>query len=69
MAPHQLYNYDIPLLSGYKPPAYILRNYSHDKLRVIKKYLKENLFKGWIRASKSLVAAPVLLVKKLGGGI
>ena len=66
---HQLYNYNIPLLLGYKPPAYTLRNYSHDELCIIKKYLEENLSKGWIRASKSPAAAPVLLVKKPGGGI
>ena len=69
LAPHRPYDYDIPLLPGREPPAHALRNYSHDELRVIKKYLEENLSKGWIRASKSPAAAPVLLVKKPGGGI
>ena len=40
-----------------------------DELLVIKKYLKEHLLKGWIRASYLPVVAPVLLVRKLGGGI
>ena len=52
-----------------EPPTLALRKYSQDELRVIKKYLKENLLKGWIRASKLPAAAPVLLVKKPGGGI
>jgi len=40
-----------------------------DKLLVIKKYINKHLNKGFIRPSISLVAAPILLAKKLGGGI
>jgi len=40
-----------------------------DKLLVIKKYINEHLNKGFIRSSMSPVAAPILLAKKLGGGI
>jgi len=40
-----------------------------DKLLVIKKYINEHLNKGFIRPSILLVAAPILLAKKLGGGI
>ena len=64
-----MYNYDIPLLPGKEPPSLPLRNQSQDELRVIRKYLEDNLSKGWIQASRSPAAAPVLLVKKLGGGI
>ena len=69
LPPHRPYNYNIPLMPDKEPPTLVLRKYSQDKLRVIKKYLKENLLKGWIRASKLPAAAPVLLVKKPGGGI
>ena len=40
-----------------------------DKLLVIKKYINKHLDKGFIRPSILLVAAPILLAKKLGGGI
>jgi len=40
-----------------------------DKLLVVKKYIDEHLNKGFIRSSILLAAAPILLVKKLGGGI
>ena len=42
---------------------------SKDKLLVIKKYINERLNKGFIRPSISLVAAPILLIKKLEGSI
>jgi len=40
-----------------------------DELSVVKKYINEHLDKGFIRPSMSLVAAPIFLTKKLGGGI
>ena len=49
----------------YKRPYLILK----DKLLVIKKYINEYLDKGFIYPSILLVAAPILLTKKLGGGI
>ena len=49
----------------YKRPYLILK----DKLLVIKKYINKHLNKGFIRPSMSLVATPILLIKKLGGGI
>jgi hypothetical protein len=42
---------------------------SKDKLLVIKKYINKHLNKGFIRSNISLVAAPILLIKKPGGGI
>ena len=42
---------------------------SKDKLLVIKKYINKHLNKGFICFSIFLVAAPILLAKKLGGGI
>jgi len=40
---------------------------SQDELLVLKNYLKENLSKGFIRASRSPATTPVLFTKKLGG--
>jgi len=42
---------------------------SLDELKCLRKYLDENLSKGFIRASTSPVAAPVLFVRKPGGGL
>ena len=42
---------------------------SKDELLVIKKYINKYLDKGFIRPSISLVAAPILLAKKLKEGI
>ena len=42
---------------------------SKNKLLVIKKYINKYLDKGFIYPSISLVATPILLIKKLGGGI
>jgi hypothetical protein len=49
----------------YKRPYLI----SKDKLLVIKKYINKYLNKGFIRPSIFLIAAPIFLIKKLGGGI
>ena len=49
----------------YKRPYLIFK----DKLLVIKKYINKYLNKGFIYSSISLTAAPILLTKKLGGGI
>jgi len=40
-----------------------------DELLVIKKYINEHLNKGFICFSILPAAAPILLAKKLGGGI
>ena len=56
-------------MPGTEPPTQPLRNYLQDKLRVIKKYLKDNLLKSWIYASRSPAATLVLLVKKPGDSI
>ena len=42
---------------------------SKDKLLVVKKYINKHLNKGFICFNISLTAAPILLTKKLGGGI
>ena len=42
---------------------------SKDKLLIVKKYINKHLNKGFIYFSIFLVTAPILLAKKLGGGI
>ena len=42
---------------------------SKDKLLVVKKYINEYLNKGFISSSLLPIAAPILFIKKLGGGI
>jgi hypothetical protein len=42
---------------------------SKDKLLIVKKYINKHLNKGFICPSISLIAAPIFLAKKLGGGI
>jgi hypothetical protein len=42
---------------------------SKDEFLVVKKYINEHLNKGFIYLSISLTATPILLIKKLGGGI
>jgi len=50
---------------SYKRPYLILK----DELLVIKKYINKHLNKGFICPSILLAAAPILLAKKLEGGI
>jgi hypothetical protein len=49
----------------YKRPYLI----SKDELLVVKKYINKHLNKGFICPSISLIAAPILFAKKLGGDI
>jgi hypothetical protein len=42
---------------------------SKDELLVVKKYINKYFDKGFIHPSISLIAIPILLTKKLGGGI
>jgi hypothetical protein len=42
---------------------------SKDKLLIVKKYINKYLNKGFIYSSISLITAPILFTKKLGGGI
>ena len=54
---------------GTQPPAGPLYGMSRDELQVLKKYLEDNLSKRFIWASFLTAAAPVLFVKKPGGGL
>ena len=42
---------------------------SRDEIEELRRYLDDNLAKGFIRASRSHAASPVMFVKKPGGGL
>ena len=63
------YDHAINLEEGAKPPASALYGMSRNEALELRRYLDENLSKGFIRASRSESAAPVLFVKKPGGGL
>jgi hypothetical protein len=63
------YDHQIKLEPGKQPGYGPLYGMSLNELKVLKKYLDENLSKGFIRASSSPVASPVIFVKKPGGGL
>ena len=69
LPPHRSYNHTMPLEPGKVPPFGPLIGMSQDELKVLKKYLEEHLSKGFIRASSSPAAAPILFAKKPGGGL
>ena len=62
-------DHTIKMQPGTQPPAGPLYGMSRDKLQVLKKYLEENLSKGFIWASSSPATAPVLFFKKPGRGL
>ena len=69
LPPHRAHDHAIHLKKGAQPPAFALYGMSRDEILELRRYLDENLSKGFIRASRSQAAAPVLFVKKPGGGL
>ena len=66
---HRPYDHKIPLMEEKTLPWGPLYSMSQDELKVLKKYLEEHLSKGFIRASSSPAASPVLFARKPGGGL
>ena len=62
-------DHDIELVREAKLPNSRLYRMSQPELEVLRKYIDENLKKGYIRPSSSPVASPVLFVKKPSGGL
>ena len=60
----RLYDHKIQLQKGKTPTFEPLYDMSQDELRVLKKYLKDNLVKGFIQVSSFLAASSILFVKK-----
>ena len=69
LPPHRPYDYKIKLQPDTTPPSGPLYGMSREENEELRKYLKENLDKGFIRASQSPAASPVLFVKSPGGGL
>ncbi|KAG9564216.1 hypothetical protein KCU71_g4900, partial [Aureobasidium melanogenum] len=69
LPPHRPQDHEICLHDRRQPPYVRPRGMLPKELAATKKYLNENLDKGFIRPSASPAAAPVLLVRKPGGGL
>ena len=65
----RLYDHKIPLAEGKQPGYGPLYNMSQAELQELQKYLKKNLASGFIQASSSPAASPVLFVKKPSGDL
>ena len=59
----------IEFKDGQEPRNIGLRPMSPMELEEVRRYLEENLDKGWIRRSKSPVLAPIVFVRKKDGSI
>jgi hypothetical protein len=69
LLPHCPYDYQIPLKEGFTPlfgPIYAI---SRMELEALKKWLDENLSKGFIHASFSPAGTPILFVKNSNGSL
>jgi hypothetical protein len=62
-------NYGIRTAEGAATPYLKAYRLSREEMKVLKAYINEELRKGFIRPSNSPYAAPVLVVKKPGGGL
>jgi transposase InsO family protein len=69
LPPHRPYDHKIPLREGFTPPYGPLYSMSRTELQTLKDWLEENLSKGFIRASSSPAASPILFVKKTDGSL
>ncbi|TKA26373.1 hypothetical protein B0A49_13436, partial [Cryomyces minteri] len=71
LPPHRPQDHAIDLVPGTEADPPYKRSYgmSRDELLAVKQYVDEHLAKGFIRPSSSPYAAPVLLVRKPGGGL
>jgi hypothetical protein len=61
---HRLYNHKIELKGDNTFRYSLFYKMTTAELKTVKKYLINNLDKGFIKASQALYIAPVLLVKK-----
>jgi hypothetical protein len=62
---HRLYNHKIKLKDNNTLKYSLLYKITTAKLKTVKKYLINNLNKGFIKANQALYTAPVFFVKKL----
>src|SRR5690606_23295740 len=69
LPPHRYVDHAIELEPNTKPPFGPMYNMSETELKLLREWLDENLSKGFIRASTSSAASPVLFAKKPDGGL
>jgi len=69
LPPHRPYDRKIPLREGFTPPFGPLYSMSRTEFQTLKEWLEENLSKGFIRASSSAAASPIVFVKKTDGSL
>jgi hypothetical protein len=69
LPPHHPYDHHIPLKDGFTPPFGPIYSLSRTELEALRKWLDENLSKGFIHASSSLAGAPIQFVKKGDGSL
>ena len=69
LPPRRAWDHKIELIPGKEPPYQKNRPASQQELRVIRKWLDDELDKGFIWQSRSKCAAPLLLAAKPGGGV
>jgi molybdopterin converting factor small subunit len=69
LPPHRYVNHEIPLEEGTKPSFGPLYFMSASELKEVRAWLREHLSKGFIRASTSSAASPILFVKKKDGSL
>ena len=63
------WDHKIEIMPGKEPPYQKNHPFSPPKLKVVRKWINDNLAKGFIRESRARCAAPLLLAAKPGGGI
>jgi hypothetical protein len=66
---HASHDHAIDLFPGKQPPHRPIYLLSPNELEVLRKYLQDNLNRGWIRPSKSPAGAPILFVQKKDGSL
>lgn len=69
LPPHRSWDHKIELQPGKEPPYSKNRPLSVRELQVVRKWLEDNLAKGFIRESRARCAAPLMLAAKPGGGV
>jgi hypothetical protein len=69
LPPHRYIDHEIPLEDGAKPSFGPLYSMSASEFKEVRAWLKEHLSKGFIRASQSSAASPILFVKKKDGSL
>jgi len=69
LPPHWPYDHKIPLREGFTSPFGPLYSMFRTELQTLMEWLEENLSKGFIRASSSPAASPIVFVKKTDGSL